>query len=152
MLVKYLKMYYNINIMSRAGRKAFDKCNVKVVEILPYIYSDDEQRTFKVKRSIDKGGLLTGGSHAILHCPRTEDKRVNAESEKREKASQLAALDELRRIAGEMLCRTCMYSSMTPVEVSVQRKDFAEAEAERITAFAERDKAISAAKAEIELL
>ena len=41
----------------------------------------------------------------------------------------------VRDNAGLLACRTCQYSGLTQVEVSVRRREFADAEKERIEAF-----------------
>lgn len=145
--------------MSRAGKKAFDRCDVKVVEFKDTVYEHPTQ-VMPGNYVVPLGGLGTvasrptspadagmqyAGSGAALHCPRTEDERVNIHSAYSNHNGRLLALKSVRNLAGELLCRTCRFSTMTPVEVSIERKALADAETERVESFI----LLEAARAEI---
>ena len=141
--------------MTRAGKRAFNRCNVKVVEFHEFVFpssvsASEITRGAGVVTAGDKTGqriLVTpqnvndvssnwaAGCEAVLRCPVTEDQDEPLTSQTNNHVTKLASLESLRSIAGELLCRNCRFSSMTPVEVSLERQEIAEAETARIEAF-----------------
>lgn len=132
--------------MSRKGRKAFRQCDVKVVEFKDFVYTDDERQETTLAEIPSEDSRILSGSSAVLHCPRTEDDKVNVESRYSNHPTRPEALDSVEELAGKLLCEDCMFSTMTPVEVSIARKDLAAAETERIKAY----QALEEARQEIE--
>ncbi|MDB5185318.1 MAG: hypothetical protein JWN38_1126 [Candidatus Saccharibacteria bacterium] len=141
--------------MSRAGNKKFEECDVKVVELVDYDFDPavDVKRdnmyiypatgVGTAKRRLADPNCSTGrygGTQAKLHCPRTEDERVGVTTQDNMK-SRAIAFQELRKQAGEMLCRNCLFSDMSPAEVAISRTEQATAEAALLTAQAARAKA-----------
>lgn len=134
--------------MSRNGRKAFNRCDVKVVEIKRRLR--DKVTNLVIDETARESGknYALNGHGAELHCPRTEDDRVAIKSDSQSHSSQAEALASVRGLAGQLLCAECRYSSMTPVQVSIERTELAKAEADRVVAF----QALEAARAEIAVL
>ncbi len=129
------------------GKKSFDRCDVKTVEII------GRSGLFKDNRywTVDTKGAPEGSSHtgyrAKLHCPRIDDDdRLNVSSNKKTYQLQEEAVRSVRSIAAQLICRDCMYADMTPVQVSIARKDFAKAETERVLAY----KALEAAREDLD--
>ncbi len=137
--------------MMKAGQKAFDACDVKSVkfsslsyppgvDIIKTDYAVIPKKAKDVASAVegtsDAIGRWYGGSRARLDCPYTEDAGVEIESQFNNHLTKEIAYDSLRSIAATIACRTCQYSSMTPVEVTIRRTEFAAAEAERLKAFA----------------
>lgn len=129
--------------MSRAGRKAFNRCDVKVVEFKDFVYVDDDEKKVELSSNPSEDTRFYAGTGAILHCPRTEDERVNIESQYGNHSSRLDALASVGRLAGELLCKDCRYSAMNPVEVMQERAALARAEAERLDGMRLRAEAIA---------
>jgi hypothetical protein len=135
--------------MSRAGRKSFDKCNVKVVEFKEFVYASTfdkdlpgvERKTVRTDNP-SEDTRVSAGNGAVLHCPMTEDTRVNIESQYTNHASKVLALDSLKYIAGEVICRNCRYSSMSAVEVAQEQATVARAEADKLEALSLRRQAL----------
>lgn len=139
--------------LQRDGVKAFDMCDVKVVKMVKYGYPVDTEvrvsgdefivplvATDYTKRFIEGEDESSrknhyAGSRAIIECPYTEDTGITLESQFDNHNGELRAYESIRKNAGVLACRTCQYSGMTPVEVSIARTEFAKAEAERIKAF-----------------
>lgn len=144
--------------MSFKGKRAFRRCDVKTVEIKRHVYPNDVRTEYyggtirPAKREDiqfrepEVEGIsekqIYGGSSAILHCPRTEDERVNVQSQYDTHAGDAYALKSLEKIAGELLCANCRYSSMSPAEVAQDRAAETRAEADRIEAVVAREKAM----------
>jgi hypothetical protein len=132
-------------------------CDVRTVEFRRRIrvYEDDREK-YKI---LDESDVTPGqrenskinGYSARLHCPRIEDDQyVNVESATYHHSTQVEALRSVRALASELLCRTCMFSGMTPVEVAHQRAELARAEVERTQAFSELAQARQLAIAELQ--
>jgi hypothetical protein len=121
--------------MGRAGKKAFNKCNVRVVEFERFIYDSETEHVVTEDQREPHRDYFLRGYRAILRCPRTEDDGVEVASPYKSHDTQRIALAHLRELAGDLICRDCMYPSMTPVQVSIKRKELAEAEAERLHAY-----------------
>ncbi|MDB5185294.1 MAG: hypothetical protein JWN38_1102 [Candidatus Saccharibacteria bacterium] len=138
--------------MSRAGKKSFEQCDVKSVIFTRRIrVFQDESRSVSKSIVLDENDVTpeqmqvsqTRGYRATLQCPRLEDDpRSSIESESRVHATQLDALESMKRLAGEVICRDCRFSSMTPVEISHERAQLATAEAERAEAYRLREIAL----------
>ena len=123
--------------MSRSGNKAFDRCDVRVVEFGHFLYLEDRDGDFDYENDIpedDRNKRFHAGYHATLHCPRTEDDRISVTSEYESEMDKSYALKSLKKLAGELVCHDCRYSSMTPAEVSQDRAKFLRAETERVEA------------------
>lgn len=136
--------------MSRAGKRAFDRCSVAEVEFKDFleVKEDDETHYYlREKLPADEKGKphRHAGYLAVLHCPRTEDSRTEVTSNHLTGRNKLEALREVKDLAGELLCRHCRFSSMTPVEVAEERAKRALAEAEHTEALA----ALETARAEL---
>lgn len=124
--------------MSRAGNKAFERCDVGVVEFGDYVYTKGKGKKDVFERGDESGtdkDKMHAGYHATLHCPRTEDDRISVTSEYESDMTKVEALNSLKKLAGELVCRNCRFSSMSPVDVSNERAELARAEAERTEAF-----------------
>lgn len=121
--------------MSLSGRRTFNACRVKVVEFKDFVYASGNSGHKVFSRTPSEDNRINAGCSAVLHCPKTEDDRVNVESQFSNHPNRLKALKSLREIAGELICRDCPFSSMDPVDVSVHRAELARAEAERLTAY-----------------
>lgn len=135
--------------MSRAGRKAFRKCDVKAVLFKSYVYTDDGEEKEVISTTPSEDSRQFAGVAAVLECPRTQDDKLQQiESQFTDHPTNLAALQSLAELAGELVCAECRYSNMTPVQVSIQRADFAKAEADRVLAY----QVLEAARAEIRAL
>lgn len=142
--------------MSLKGYKAFNRCDVKVVEFKRRIRVYTDNRRTKSASLVlfdeevtpeQRQNSRISGYGAALHCPRIEDDdRLTIESDGYSYETQSGALISLRRLAGELICRDCRFSTMTPVEVSIERRKLNEAETERLQAHAQ----YLAALAEIE--
>ncbi len=144
--------------MSRAGDKTFDRCDVKVVEFIDSVFTEPTE-VHRGSHIVPLSGLGTvdkeiveddsgqfkqyAGSGAKLHCPRTQDDRLNVESAVGNHDGRIRALQSLRALAGELLCSTCRYSSMSPVDVALEQAKLANAEAGRLQGLALRAKAIA---------
>lgn len=128
--------------MSRKGNRAFDRCDVKVIEFKDLVYKKGKEGPTEVAKNPSEDSRILAGNSAVLHCPRTEDDRVNVESQFTNHSSRQVALNSVRSLAGVLLCATCRFSNMNPVEVSEERARIARAEAERIEAFGLRDAAL----------
>jgi hypothetical protein len=135
--------------MGRAGIKSFNRCNVKKVEFKDHVYASGSSGRVVMSDNPTEDGRVYAGTTATLHCPRTEDDLVSVESTATVR-SHLKALKNVRQIAGELLCRDCIFSSMPPVEVAQHRTVLAKAETERVQAFGELAAARKEAIAEIE--
>lgn len=137
--------------MSRAGKKAFDQCESKVVTFTDYVFTrptelQSGQTDFVVPRtglgSVDKVKVENGtngryaGSGASLKCPVTQASEQEMESQYSNHYGRLKALDSLRQIAGEVICRNCRFSGMTQVEVITERAALLRAQAEETEALA----------------
>ena len=77
--------------------------------------------------------------NAILHCPRTEDEKVNVESGNYSGPNSrhwtpTDALDTLSEYAANILCNSCPLVSMTAVEATIQRAEKAQADAQLLRA------------------
>jgi hypothetical protein len=131
--------------MSRAGKRSFDRCDVKVVEFKEFGYREGSSGIASLCKDLPNGGKdnVNAGYWAVLHCPRTEDERIEVTSENETRRNKPNALKEVRTLAGQLVCEHCRFSTMTPVEVSIERTRFANAEAERIEAFGLRQAAIA---------
>lgn len=103
--------------MSFATRKIFRNCQLKTIEM--------------------KG---SGWYEAKLHCPRTEDDRVEVKTEGLNQTKN-DAIRNLAKVAGGMVCASCPYAGKSEVEVTIYRTDLAKAEAERLHAYQTLDEA-----------
>lgn len=122
--------------MSRAGRKAFARCDVKVVEFNRRYRTHDETRlVVNEEERVPEKNYSINGYGVILRCPRTEDDEISIRSDRDSHPSQIEALNSIKSVVGKLLCAECRYSHMTPVQVSVARTEFAKAEAERLEAY-----------------
>jgi len=120
--------------MSRAGKRAFRRCDVKEVELSTFVYEKEGGGVRHIKDA-KKGRVYNlAGANANLHCPRTESPLVKVSSEDKAGMSKVQAVKSLEELAGELLCRDCRFSTMTPVQVSIARAELDLAEAERIRA------------------
>lgn len=129
--------------MSRSGNKRFDQCDVKIVEFTRHIRDSSTGHIVEEKdRDPDKDYVLRG-YRGSLHCPRTEDDRVSVDSVTRSHPTQLEALNSVRKLTGNLLCSTCKYSTMTPLEISQERAAVARAEVDRLEAFTSRAQALA---------
>ena len=130
-----------------SGKQSFDRCDVKTVEIIGRSAFIKEGRQWNSDTKNAPEGSWHFGYRAQLHCPRIEDdERLKISSNNKNYNYQSEAVRSVRSIAAQLICRDCMYAEMTPVQVSIARKDFAKAETERIQAY----KALEAAREEIE--
>ncbi len=133
------------------GKKRFDNCQVAKVSIGQLVFVMRDGEAVRVQRSKlreNEKWHREGGYTATLHCPRTEDEDgVEVSTRAEVRWSQNEARRELRNTAARLVCATCVYHSMTPVEVSITRKELAEAELERIEAY----KRLCEARAELEI-
>lgn len=136
--------------MSRAGRKAFKRCSVKEVEFKYYSVDPDTGSYILPESRVERKIYSFGGYRAILHCPRVEDSSHTAVTSKDCENSQIKALKDVEILAGELLCKYCMFSSMGPVAIAQHRTALANAETERIEAFAELAKARKNAISELD--
>ena len=126
-----------------SGKQSFDRCDVKTVEII----SRATKGILNYDSSVAPEGAIHSGYRAKLHCPRIEDDdRLKVSSNNLNYSYQSEAVRSVRKIAAQLICRDCMYSDMTPVQVSIARKEFANAETERVKAY----QALEAAREEIE--
>jgi len=134
----------------RAGRKAFDECDVKRVEFKTFVWEVDEENKPTHRRVLSgdpsEDTRTSAGHGAVLHCPRTEDDKVFVQSESNTHYSRNEALRSVRKAAGNLLCRDCQFATMTPVQVSIERTELANAERARIEAY----HALDEARAELE--
>lgn len=140
--------------VQRDGRMAFSNCDVKAAQITRFFQYDDENMGTGVL--VAESELDTSkpnhfnGYRARLDCPRTQDDpRLVIESPYRNHATQIEAVDALVPLAASLVCRDCMYSNMTPVQVSIARKEFETAEIARLEVHSELERA-KAVMAEIE--
>jgi hypothetical protein len=143
--------------MSIKGNRAFNRCGVKVVTFTDYVFGSPTKlqqwgelvvpeggigsvEKFKVEN--DNGvGRQYAGSSALLHCPLTEIKGTKNGSLYNNHKGRLPALASLREQVGDLLCRNCRYSVMTPVEVLEEQAKITRAEADRIEALAALERA-----------
>jgi len=158
-------------MFANKGQRTFDKCNNKVIEIKDFVYDvteveiepkplgdsddsdDQEQKVSEPETKTIRTMIYTAdpssdsrqyaGSAAVLHCPRTEDPRVDIASQYSNHSSRLVAYDSVRRIAGRIVCDGCIYATMTPVEVAQERAARLRAEAEQLSAIAVREQALA---------
>lgn len=121
--------------MSLSGRRTFNACRVKVVEFKDFVYATGNSGREVLSLTPSEDNRINAGCSAVLHCPKTEDDRVNVESQFTNHTNRLRALKSLREIAGELICRDCPFSNMDPVDVSVHRAELARAEADRLIAY-----------------
>lgn len=167
-MIDYLLNYVKIQQMGFRANRAFDRCSVKVVEFHDFafppsiagaeIVNDGDYVNLKDGTAVDRLLVKPGeqfdsysaGCEAVLHCPRTEDERVNVASESSNHSTRLQALASLRELAGNLLCANCRYSSMTPIDLALERAALAKADAERAEALAELAKSRKEAIAELE--
>ncbi len=123
-------------------RQKFDQCGVKTVEYVEWLLStsDKSGRRVWTRKSLFPENKAWNDKEyeAVLHCPRTEDDRVSVDSEGH-KMTREVALTELRKIAASVVCKSCVFSGMTEVEVSRHRTIAARAETERLEAYKIRD-------------
>lgn len=141
--------------VQREGRVAFGNCDVKAAEITRFFQYDDE-KGFSTGAVVAEADLDASkpnhfnGYRARLDCPRTQDDpRLVIESPYRSHATQLEAVEALVPLAAALVCRDCMYSGMTPVQVSIARKEFENAEIARLEVHSQLERA-KVAMAEIE--
>jgi hypothetical protein len=136
----------------KQGQKSFENCNVRVVEF-HNIHLDPSTGGQYHDAGPDKKTDLWYkhlGYSAVLHCPRTDDDaRTHIDS------STLAntkpeALDQVKDLAGALLCHNCIFSSMDPVAVTQHRIALAQAETLRLEAFTELAKARRLAISELQ--
>lgn len=146
--------------MISKGKKAFNRCDVKVVEFVDFIFpsnvkSDNvlagsEYTTLRdgsiseraiVKDTASQQGY-DAGHLAILHCPRTEDDRVNIQSDSDNHTLRTGALASLRELAGSLICEHCRYSKMSPVDITLERAEIARVDAQRLEAIKLRAEAL----------
>lgn len=134
--------------MRREGVESFDSCDVKVVKMITHGYPPDvklqtasstsiipvDAADYAKKKAKD-APLIYGGHLAVLDCPYTQDTGEKISSAFNNHNGVAAAYDSVRENAGLIACRTCRFSGMTPAEVSIDRKEFAQAETERLRAY-----------------
>lgn len=131
--------------MSRAGRKSFDNCSVKRVEFVDFVAEEGVFGKSIPSLNITVDSRSSRGTSATLMCPRTEVEGVSLEANYNKVNTRDDSYKEVRQRAGEILCRNCEFSGMTPTEVSIAQTEYAKAETDRIEAF----KALEAAREEI---
>lgn len=136
--------------MSFRGNRAFDRCDVKVVEFKDFVHAREPQgdETWGdipsvLSDSPSEDTRIFSGNGAVLHCPMTEDERVKVESQFTDHPSRSAALKSLRKNAGELLCRNCRYSNMSAIEASQERAALARAEVEQLEGIKARRQAVA---------
>jgi hypothetical protein len=128
--------------MSNNGKKAFRRCDVKVVEFKDFVYDKDAKNRKVLSDNPSEDTRRLFGYSAVLHCPRTEDDRVSITSQFTNHSSRIKALKSVEKLAGALLCRDCRFSNLTPAEVSMDRAALARAEKDRIEATRIRQEAI----------
>ncbi|HSX33128.1 MAG TPA: hypothetical protein VLF91_02210 [Candidatus Saccharimonadales bacterium] len=126
--------------MSRAGNKAFSKCEVKIVEFDTYIRPYDDPKKIVASGNGSGPGNLVGYK-AHLRCPKTEDPRAAISSDTMNAPTKLRALANLGALAGELMCKGCRFSAMTPLQVTEERARMAHADAELADAQAHLERA-----------
>src|SRR4051812_6956357 len=110
-----------MSIFTPKGEKAFNECNVRVVEVVEMVYAEGNEGKKVRANDPSTDSRIFAGNGAVLHCPRTEDQRVDIASQYSDHDSRLEAYKSLREIAGKMLCDGCIYASMTPLQVAEER-------------------------------
>ena len=130
----------------------FNRCKIRTIDFEPVGKLSDGKNTgavglvksFEEKRD-SWGGTRYGiiGYLATLSCPRTEDQKVDISSDNIAGMQRPAALDSVRKLAADMVCRGCVYADMSPAAVSIERASYARAETERLEAFALRCEAVA---------
>lgn len=120
--------------MFKEGQRAFDRCDVKVVEFKSFVYKQSSAGEKALATNPSEDMRIHAGDGAVLHCPKTEDDKVAIESQYTNYPTRQAALKSVRKLAGDLMCKNCRFSSMTPSEVSNDRAAFARAETDRIEA------------------
>ena len=124
------------------GLRNFRQCDVKVVETKDFVYVSGNKGPAVLSVTPSEDNRNLHGHSAVLHCPRTEDERVNIESQYVNHSSRLEAVNSVASIAAALVCADCRFSTMTPLEVSKERADLARAETERLHEIALRTKVI----------
>lgn len=113
--------------MSFTGRRNFKRCQLKTVEVV-------------------NNGVGYNNFEASLDCPKTEDRREEIASDRKNHVSSEYAVRDLKFVAGRIVCANCPFSAMNETE-------FKRAEAERMRADAEyilAEKALEQARQEVE--
>lgn len=121
--------------MSRAGNKAFRGCDVKSVSFTEFVFIGPGKSNPTVSEHPSSDVRQFAGNAAKLICPRVEDDKIQIDSQLTNHPNKKAALKSVEKLAGELVCGDCRYATMTPVEVSIARTDFARAEANRMEAY-----------------
>lgn len=130
--------------MSRKGKKNFDKCGLKVVQFSDLVFPRGTKLAVRGELIVaDKDARVLGeddssvrkaygGSYAELHCPKTEDDRVEVDADFNNYNGRSRALKSLRNNAGETVCQNCVFFGMTELEVSEYRAKLVRSETERL--------------------
>ena len=137
--------------MSRKNKRKFDICQVRETIISRHVLVTRDED--KVRITIDRVPKGTpyeefGTFVGRLACARTEELERTISTEGYDIYSPNEAQRRLRIIASELICQNCVYSGFTPTEVSIKRRELADAEIARIDAF----KRLQDARAEISAL
>lgn len=119
--------------MSRAGKKNYDSCAVREVEDIEFVYLRLNFGPAEPKKGATDT-RETAGHRAILHCPVTESERVTIDSGDYRYENRTNVAAKVRRYASELICANCMFAGKTPLEVSMLRRQLAEAESNRLEA------------------
>ena len=128
--------------MNRAGRRSFDKCNVKVVQVKDFVYENGNKGKVVMAENPSEDTRIFSGNSAVLHCPRTEDARVMVESQFTNHPNRIEAFASLRAVASELVCRGCIYADMTPLQATQERANLLAAQAVELEALNARNEAL----------
>jgi hypothetical protein len=124
------------------GQNNFDNCQNRTIEYTDFV-RPRISATVTVTPDLDKDNRVYAGSSAELHCPKTADERVTVEVPYSTGQTRNLALTELKRAAGLQVCKTCVYASMSPLEVSQYDAQIAKSDLEKVEMLRARAEAIA---------
>jgi len=113
----------------KQGERNFDRCQARDVSFTTYYRP---QGSFSKSFTKTKPETTIGYDikySASLDCPRTEDKGLDTAYVYGDKKE---ALSELGGLAAEVICKNCIYSTMTPAEIDRTRGEELQARTHRL--------------------
>ncbi len=121
----------------RFGEQQFERCPFKVVNFVELVYVRGNTGPMVVSENPLTETRIKAGNGASLNCPVTRETGQEIRSEYSDHASQVAAVNSIRRLAGKLLCQNCPYAGMTPAQFDYDQAERMRAQAARNYAAAE---------------
>jgi hypothetical protein len=107
----------------------YDNCQLRDIHIVNMVFR--EGQSGDLDRAAGKNDVRWhAGNGAELTCPRSEDGAVS--SQYGNHPDMPKALASLRELASQMICSSCVFAAMTPLEASTYRRDLLASEIERL--------------------